>query len=103
MVPAAADENGPPLTAPQRCCAVAGHDASTCATLDQPKEVESVKSTSKTTVRKVSSNTFRVSSVSTRSAATGKFIRKADTPNRFIARSSPEVQAKLTQSTALPH
>lgn len=61
-----------------------------------------MKSTSRTTVRKVSSNTFRVSSVSTRSAVTGKFIRKTDTPNRFIARSSPEVQAKLGQGAPLP-
>ncbi len=57
-----------------------------------------MKSTSKTTVRKVSSNTFRVSSASTRSAVTGKFVHKANTPNRFITRSSSAAQAQGQKS-----
>lgn len=42
-----------------------------------------MKSTRKTTVRQVSTNTYRVSSSTTRSAATGKFVHRSEAPNRF--------------------
>lgn len=51
-----------------------------------------MKSTSKTTVRKVASGTFRVSSSATRSATTGQFVHNAGTSNRFTSapsRSTP--------------
>ena len=40
-----------------------------------------MKSTSRTTVRKVAKGTFRVSNKSTRSAVSGKFVSKSNSPS----------------------
>lgn len=42
-----------------------------------------MKSTAKTTVRKVAKNTVRVSSATTRSATTGRYVANSGT-NRFV-------------------
>ncbi len=58
--------------------------------------MKSTARTARTSARRVSTDTFLVSSATTRSSATGKF-RKSGEVNRFIVNSSPAVRDQIAQ------